>query len=286
MKVKDRIFEGLIKGVTFFTAIIIVFVIGFIVKESIPVFKSIGVLEFLFSSQWNPLGNEYGILYFILGSIYISLLSLIIALPLGLGCAVFLSYYTKRVTRNIILSFVEMLAGIPSVIFGFVGLLVIVKFFENNINMTSGECMLAGAILLAIMILPFIIDNCYESIEEGRKLYDEASLNLSVSKWYTFRKVILRSITPAIMLSCVLAFSRSIGETMAVMMVIGNSPIFPRLLGKGETIPSLIALEMGSVEYSSIHYSGLYGAALVLIIIVLTCNISFFMMKGRKKYEG
>jgi phosphate transport system permease protein len=179
-----------------------------------------------------------------------------------------------------------MLAGVPSVIFGFIGLAVLVKAFEKYGNMSSGECVLAGAILLTLMILPFIVTNCTESMVRGRSLYEEASLNLGVDRWYTIHKIILPYAARAICASLILAFSRAMGETMAVMMVMGNSHVMPHLLGKGETIPALIALEMGSAEYGSAHYHALYAAGTVLLVILVICNLLFYMLQRYLRKDG
>ncbi len=167
-----------------------------------------------------------------------------------------------------------MIAGIPSVIFGFIGLVVLVKFLERHLHMTAGESVLAGSILLSVMLFPYMVTGCAEAFENGKAKYYAASQSLGVSKWYTMRKIILPCASNAIFVNMLLAFSRAIGETMAVMMVTGNSPIFPKLLGRAETIPSLIALEMGTAEYKSIHYSSLYAAGLILIITVFFIQLA------------
>ncbi|MEG0371045.1 MAG: phosphate ABC transporter permease subunit PstC [Clostridium sp.] len=282
---KDRFLEWFIKIITLITSLIIFLVIFFIINEGIPIFREVGIKNFVFGTNWSPIGvdKHYGILNFILGSMYVSLLAICIAMPIGFGCSVFLCYMVKKRIRKLIISFIDMIAGLPSVIFGFIGLIILVKFFEIRLGMTTGECVLCGGVLLGVMILPFIIDNCLESIQDGKELYERSSLDLGVSRWYTLRRVIIPYSKKSILLSSILGFSRAMGETMAVMMVIGNSPIMPKLLGKGETIPSLIALEMGSVEYGSLHYSALYGAGLVLIVILLGCNIVFSSLKNIKR---
>lgn len=281
MNYKDKVIESIIKILTLVTSVIVFFVIIFIVVESIPIFKEVGIKDFIFQSEWNPIGKNksYGILPMILGSIYVSLLSILIAFPLGLGFSIFLCFLNSRI-RRIIVSFIDMLAGIPSVIFGFLGLIIIVKMFEKNLHMASGESVLAGGILLSIIILPFIITNCLESLLEGKGIYEDASLSLGVSKWFTIRKIVLPCSMKAVFISLILAFSRAMGETMAVMMVIGNAPLMPKLLSKTETIPSLIALEMGSVEYKSLHYSALYGAGVILLIMLFICNVLFYVLKN------
>ena len=146
-------------------------------------------------------------------------------------------------------------------------------------SLSTGESILSASLVLAFMILPYIVTHCTESIETYRRRYEETALGLGISPWHTMKTIILPSAKASIILSSVLAFSRAMGETMAVMMVVGNAPILPNLLGKAEPIPSLIALEMGSVEYNSLHYSGLYVAALVLLIILI---VYIYSWKTRK----
>ena len=136
------------------------------------------------------------------------------------------------------------------------------------------------------MILPYIVTHCTESIETYRQRYEETALGLGISPWHTMKAIVLPSAKGSIILSSVLAFSRAMGETMAVMMVVGNAPILPNLLGKAEPIPSLIALEMGSVEYNSLHYSGLYVAALVLLIILILTNVLVYIYSWKTRKDG
>ncbi|MEA5096721.1 MAG: phosphate ABC transporter permease subunit PstC [Sedimentibacter saalensis] len=267
---KEKIFKSLITIGAILSSILVLLVFFYILKESIPFFREVQIKEYLFGDTWSPLGTEkYSFLPMILATLYVSFLAIFIATPLGVGCALFLSFHVNKKYTKILLSFIDMIAGIPSVIFGFVGLIILVKFLENNLNMATGESVLAGGMLLAVMLFPYIVTGCTETFENGKMKYYTASLSLGVSKWYTMRKVMLPFAANSIFVNMLLAFSRAMGETMAVMMVTGNSPIFPRLLGRAETIPSLIALEMGTSTYKSIHYSSLYAAGLILIIIIL-----------------
>ena len=237
-------------------------------------FKEVKISEYLLEKTWSPLGSEkYSFLPMILATLYVSFLAIAIATPLGVGCALFLSFLVDKKKSKIILSFVDMLAGIPSVIFGFVGLVILVKFLEKKLDMVTGESVLAGGILLAIMLFPYVVTGCTETFEKGKLKYFIASQSLGVSKWYTMRKIMLPFAANSIVVNMLLAFSRAIGETMAVMMVTGNSPIFPKLLGRAETIPSLIALEMGTATYKSLHYHALYAAGLILIIIIFIIQL-------------
>lgn len=282
MNFKDKIFRHLIKLVAILSLSIIALIVTFIFKESLELFKVQSFYEFIFGLQWKPLSNtpKLGILPIILSTVYISVLALIIALPISIGAALFISFSLNENKKRIVKAFIAILAGIPSVVYGFVGLLVVVKFMEKHLNMASGESLLAGAIVLAVMITPYIIDSAEETFSKIYERYGKASEILGVSKEYMIKKLILPVARKSLLSGSILALGRAMGETMAVMMVIGNSPIMPKLLGKTQTIPALIALEMGSAEIGSKHYYGLYGAGFVLMIILIIINIVFQKIKG------
>ena len=282
----DKFFEYFTKGVTFFSFFILSFIIIFIVKESLPLFKEIGVIDFIFGKRWYPSSysnSAMGIFNIILATIYISILSIVIAFPIGLGCSIFLSCILEEKTKNILKPYIDILAGIPSVIYGFLGLIIVVKFFEI-LGRPSGESVLSGGVVLSIMVLPFMIDVCQETMTKLRKKYEASSKSLGISKWYMISELIVPASKKAMVISIILGLGRALGETMAVMMVIGNAPIFPKLLGKAQTISSLIALEMGMVEIGSIHYNGLFASGLVLMILIFLINVSINYFK--KKFIG
>lgn len=260
-----------------------IFLIIYISVEGVDLFVSVSPRDFLMSTDWHPLDHpgHFGILTMLLGSLYVSAVALLLGFPLGVGCAVFACFCLPKRLCRWLLAFIDMLAGIPSVIFGFIGLIILVRGMERYMPVSSGECVLSAGILLAIMILPFIVTNCSESMEYSRQLYEAASFDLGVDQWYTIRKIILPVSVPAFSVSLILAFSRAMGETMAVMMVMGNSKLLPALLGKGETVPSLIALEMGSAEYGSLHYQALYASGMVLLLVLILCNLVFFCFRYR-----
>ena len=282
-EMEEKIFKYITTFFTIVSLMILSFIILFITKESMVFFKEVGIVNFVFGRRWNPLDSldKLSIYPIILGTIYISVIGVLIALPLGIGNAIFLSCYMEGKTKKIIRSIIDILAGIPSVIYGFMGLLVLVKFFEVQFSFASGESVLAGGIILSIMMLPFIISTCEESMEKIYTTYSASSNAIGVSKSYMIRKIILPNSKRSLLVSAVLALSRGMGETMAVMMVIGNTPIMPRLLGKSQTIPSLIALEMGMAEVGSLHYHGLYAAGFILMIVLLMINIILYIIKEK-----
>lgn len=282
-KIREKIFEILIKMLTLFSVLILAFVVIFIFKESLTFFKEVSLLKFITGRKWNPLGppEELSILNIIRGTVHVSLVGIAIALPIGIGTAVVLSCYTNRNVKRLIRGIVDILAGVPSVIYGFVGLLVVVKFFEVNLSLASGESVLSGGIVLSVMLLPFIVSTCDESMEKIYREYSQSSRALGVSKSYMIRNLLLPASKRSILASVVLALGRGMGETMAVMMVIGNAPIVPRLLGKAQTIPSLIALEMGMAEVGSLHYHALFASGFVLMIMLLIINGLLYVIKNR-----
>lgn len=277
---KENIFRTIITIGAVLSGILVLLVFFYILKESMPFFREVNFKEYFFSDSWKPLSSNpsYSFLPMIGATLYISFLAILIATPLSVGCGLFLSFNTNKKSLKIILSFIDMIAGIPSVIFGFLGLVLLVKFLEKNLHMVTGESVLAGALLLSVMLFPYIVTGCTETFVKGKNIYYAASQSLGVSKWYTMRRIILPFARKSIFVNMILALGRAIGETMAVMMVTGNSPIFPRLLGRAETIPSLIALEMGTATYKSLHYSSLYAAGLILIILVLIIQVIAYMI--------
>lgn len=282
----DRIFSFIIKLLALLSSLTILFVLFFILKESLPVFKDVSLFKFILGNTWRPLSNppSISILPIILGTIYISLLSIVIALPIGVGCSLFLVFNVPKGLKSLLKAIIDILTGIPSVVYGFIGLLTIVKFFERHFFMSSGESVLAGGILLSIMILPFIISTCEESMQKIKDRYESQARALGVSKWYMISKLILPCAKRSILASVILALGRAMGETMAVMMVIGNSPIMPRLLGKAQTIPSLIALEVGTAQVNSLHYHGLFASGLILMVLLLIINAILYFVKKNITY--
>lgn len=280
---KNIVFKFMISLLTLFSLLILSFIIIFILKESLVFFEEVSIINFISGRKWNPLDapDKLSIYPTILGTLYVSFIGIIIALPIGVGNAIVLSTYTKGESKRMIKSLIDILAGIPSVIYGFIGLLVLVKFFELKFSFPAGETILAGGIILAIMMLPFIISTCQESMEKVYDEYSKSSNVLGVSKSYMIRKIVLPNSIRGILASAVLALARGMGETMAVMMVIGNSPIMPKLLGKGRTIPSLIALEMGMATVGSLHYHALYASGFVLMMILLIINIILYIIKRK-----
>lgn len=288
-KIQDGLFRAVMGLFAFLTVLLLAFLIWFVFRESLPAIREVGLGELLTGNQWRPLiyseESSFGMRNMILSTLYVSALAVLFALVIGVGCALFLACRASERQRNIIMPYIDLLASIPSVVYGFIGLYIVVKFFEK-LGRATGESILAGGIVLSVMILPYMISSCCDTMVRLHNRYEPASRGLGVSRWYMASQLVLPASTRGILISMALATGRAMGETMAVMMVMGNSMAFPKLLGKGETISALIAMEMGIAEVGSTHYSALYTAGLVLMVMLFAINIVFELLKKKLAKGG
>lgn len=288
-KAEEGIFRGILGLLTLATVLLLAFLIFFIARESLPAIREVGLKELLLGDSWRPIiykdAPSYGMRNMILSTLYVSAVAVVFALIIGVGCALFLACAATSRQRTLIMPFIDLLASIPSVVYGFVGLYIVVKAFEK-FGMATGECVLAGGIVLSVMILPYMISSCCDTMVRIRSRCGAASESLGVSRWYMAGQLVLPASVRGILISMALATGRAMGETMAVMMVMGNAIGLPRLLGKGETISSLIAMEMGIAVVGSTHYSALYTAGFVLMVILFAINLIFEQLKKRLKGGG
>ena len=280
----NALFSVLIKALTALTVMVLAFVIYFIVKEALPTFDEVAVPDFLLGRRWMPIAYtgepSFGIFNFIAATLYVSLVAMVLAVRVGVGAAIYLSCVATQRMRGILYPFVDLLAGIPSVIYGFMGLTLMVRLFIRA-GVHTGSCVLAAGILLAVMLLPFLISSCSETMLKVRERYQPAADALGISKWHMVATIVLPGSWKNILLSMILAIGRAMGETMAVMMVIGNANLFPSLLGKSESIAAVIALEMGTAVVGSTHYHALYAAGLVLMLLLFLINSGITLLRSK-----
>ncbi|MGI6755905.1 MAG: phosphate ABC transporter permease subunit PstC [Atopobiaceae bacterium] len=285
----NAVFLVLVKLLAALSFASLVFVIAFIVIEALPTFQEVSLSDFLFGQVWMPIDftgtTSFGIFNFIVATVLVSVLALLCALAISIGAAVFLCGRASIKARTILIPLIDLLAGVPSVVFGFIGLEVVTVAFRHA-GVSSGSCVLAAALVLAVMILPFLVSSITESLDEQCKRYQQSSDALGVSRWQFLASVALSASRRSILMSLVLAAGRAMGETMAVMMVIGDANLFPTLLGKSESIAALIALEMGTAVVGSTHYHALYAAGLVLMILVGLVNVVVWLIKRRVRKAG
>ena len=288
-KAEDWIFRSVLGVLTLVTVLLLAFLIFFIFRESLPAIREVGLKALLLGDSWRPIiysdVPSFGFRNMILSTLYVSALAVFFALIVGVGCALFLACAATERQRTLVMPYIDLLASIPSVVYGFVGLYIVVKFFETC-GMATGESVLAGGIVLSVMILPYMISSCCDTMVRIRNRYQAASHSLGVSRWYMAGQMVLPASLRGILISMALATGRAMGETMAVMMVMGNAIGVPSLLGKGETISALIAMEMGIAVVGSTHYSALYTAGFVLMILLFAINLGFEALKRKLKKGG
>ena len=275
-KLENSLFLFFVYAFLFLSIGILSFFFLFLAKESLPLFESVSLPSFLFSSKWNPMAftgtASFGIFHFLMGSISVSFLALLFSTLLSLGCSIFFAFYFWEKGRRILYPLLDLLSGIPSVVYGFIGLTVGKPLFLK-MGVSTGSCVLLAAALLSILIFPFMVDSITDSMVKLKAKYFLEARALGLSPAYIILRLILPSSLRSIFLAFLLGSGRALGETMAVMMVVGNANLFPKLLSKGETIASLIALEMGSAEYHSLHYHALYASGLVLLLLVALIHL-------------
>lgn len=253
----------------------------FLFANGVPAMLKIGLKNFIFGLKWKPSIDLYGIFPMIVGSITVTLGALILGVPLGLFTAVFLARYCPKQLYNFFESGVKLLAGIPSVVYGFFGLTVIVPAIRNIFG-GNGTSILAASIVLAIMILPTIISVSESSIRAVPSLYFEGSLALGACKERSIFLVELKAAKSGIMAGIILVVGRVVGETMAVIMVAGNQAILPRSLVKGiRTLTANIVLEMGYA--ADLHRDALIATSVILFIFILIINLCFSLLKEKKE---
>ncbi|WP_094605262.1 hypothetical protein SPSIL_003410 [Sporomusa silvacetica DSM 10669] len=279
----DRYVRYLFITSAFLMTVIILSIIVFVGQQGLATFKEISPMEFFLSSKWDPTENQYGALSFITGSVYVTILAVLFGAPLGLAGAVFMAKIAPEWLREIMRPATDLYVAIPSVVYGYVGLTVLVPFIREFFHVNTGFGLFAAALILAIMILPTIISISEDALRAVPKTLEEASLALGATRWQTIAKVLLPSALPGILTAIILAMARAIGETMAVQMVIGNTPQMAKsLFTPTSTLPSEIVVEMGNTPFGSAWGNSLFLMALVLLIISLAMILLIRQIAARR----
>lgn len=254
----------------------------------VPIGK-VKVGEFLTHTKWYPTNQpaaQLGILPLILGTLWVSLGAILIALPLGLATAIYLAEVADKRLRNILKPLIELLAGIPSVVYGFFGLVVVVPLVQKTFGLAVGETALVGSIILGIMALPTIITIAEDAILTTPKSLKEASLALGASRWQTMVRVVIPYAKSGIAAAIILGIGRAVGETMAVLMVSGNASVIPHsFLQPVRTIPATIAAELGEAPAGGIHFKALFALGIILFIITFGINLAVELVKSKSRRD-
>jgi len=266
----DRLSRYLFISSAVLVSLIILCIIWFVGMQGLSTFREVSVIEFFTSSKWSPDSGQFGALTFIAGSLGTTLIAILLGGPLGLAGAVFLAEIAPPWVRSFMRPATDLFAGIPSVVYGYVGLTVIVGFIRKSTHSSTGYGVLAAGIVLAIMILPTVISLSEDALRALPGTYKEASLALGATRWQTIRRVLVPAASPGILTAIILAMARAIGETMAVQMVIGNSSRFPgSFVTPTSTLTSNIVMEMGNTPFGSTWNNALFLMSFILLIIAL-----------------
>lgn len=277
--IKEGIAKALFVGAAGISILAVALICVFLFANGVPAIAQIGLPEFLFGTTWRPANDIYGIFPMIIGSIYVTAGAIVVGVPTGLLCAIFLSRFANGKVAAVLKPGVELLAGIPSVVYGFFGLVLIVPFIRTNMP-GNGLSLLAAAVLLGIMILPTIITVAQSGLDAVPKKYYEGALALGADHERTVFRVIVPAATSGIMAGVVLGVGRAIGETMAVIMVAGNQPLIPESLFNGvRTMTANIVLEMGYA--ADLHRGALVATGVVLFVFILLITMLFNVIKKR-----
>ena len=271
-----------------FAIVIFVFTIFlFLLRDSLSLFRHYPLAQFLFGRKWLPISDppQFGVVPLLLGSVYVTLWAVFICVPLGVGSAMFIAEVAPKAIKNVLKSFVEILAAIPSVVLGFLGIIWLGPMLRDTFHLSTGMCGLTGSLLLAFMALPTIISISEDALTGVPRSYREAAYGLGATRWQTLWRVILPSASSGIVAAVMLGIGRVVGETMVVLMVTGNAPVVPTsILQPLRTLTATIAGEMGETVGGSEHYYALFGVGLVLFVITFAINLvaDLFLRRARK----
>ncbi|TVY08095.1 phosphate ABC transporter permease subunit PstC [Paenibacillus cremeus] len=281
----DRIMRIIFVGSAILVSVIIFSIIAFVGWQGVKTFSAVSPSEFFFSTDWTPSKDKFGAFPFLYSTMLLTLLSVVMSLPLALAGAVFMAKIAPSWVREILRPATDLFVGIPSVVYGLIGLTVIVPFLAK-FNEGFGYGILPAAIILAIMIMPTILSISEDAIRSLPGRLEEASLALGATRWQTIWRVLLPAARPGILTGVILGMGRAIGETMAVFMVIGNSPQMPKsLLSSTTVLTTAVVKDMGNTHYGSTWNNALFLMALVLLLISLLLIIVIRIVAKRSELK-
>ncbi len=285
-KLKEFVIEKLVSFSGIASIFFVTLIFLFLLKEGLAVFKSVGPFNFLSGKSWYPISEppQLGILPLILGSLLVTLGAAVISIPIGVGCAVYIAEIAPAKSKEVLKAGIELLAAIPSVVLGFIGMVTLVPLVKGLFGLPTGLTALSGSIMLAFMAMPTIVSVAEDALYSVPKNYKEGAFALGATHWQTIRRVILPAASSGILAAVMLGIGRVIGETMAVMMITGNAAVIPHsLLAPVRTLTATIAAEMGEAVVGSEHYFALFAIGIVLFIISFAINVTADLFLHKKE---
>jgi phosphate transport system permease protein len=273
---KEKIYKWIFTAIAFASLIFLIGIITVLFREGLPIISNISFLKFIFGKSWYPTFEppEFGILPLIAASFWVTLGAMFICVPLGVGSALFIHELAGEKTKAYLKPVVELLAAIPSIVFGFFGMLVVAPYIQYLFKLPTGLCAFTASLVMGIMALPTIISISEDALSYVPKSFKEASYALGATRWQTLIKVVLPAAGSGVSTSIILGMSRIVGETMTVLMVSGGAAVMPTtFFGPVRPMTATIAAEMGEAVTGSPHYSALFAIGLVLFLITLAINV-------------
>ncbi len=276
-KINEYFLTWLIKISGYSAIIFVLMIFYFLLQEGLPTLGQVSITN-LFSSRWYPIEDYFGLLPLIGGSLIVTLGAAVFSIPIGICTAVFIAEIAPRSARDFLKPFIEVLGGIPSVVLGFLGILILAPELRRLLDLPTGLTALAGSILLGGIAIPTIVSVSEDALDSVPRSYRDAALALGATEWQTIWKVTLPAARSGVLTAIMLGIGRTIGETIAVMMVTGNAPVIPvkwnSFFAPVRTMTATIAAEMGEVAKNSTHYHVLFFIGLVLFLVSLGINIA------------
>jgi len=276
-KIKEFFIEKLIFICGLASIFFVVLIFLFLTKEGLAVFKYVSPADFLAGKSWYPISEpaQLGILPLIFGSLVVTLGAAIISIPIGVACAVYIAEIAPSKIKEVLKAGIELLAAIPSVVLGFIGMVTLVPWVKTVFHLPTGLTALSGSIILAFMAMPTIVSIAEDALYSVPKSYKEGAFALGATHWQTIYRVLLPAASSGIVAAVMLGIGRVIGETMAVMMITGNAAVIPQsILVPVRTLTATIAAEMGEAVVGSEHYFALFAIGIVLFIISFIVNVT------------
>jgi phosphate ABC transporter permease protein PstC len=290
VNIKEKIIEKMLLVSASLSIIIVILIFIFLFSEGAPAFSEISLLEFLTGPSWQPtsiMKPEFGTVPLLYGTLLVTLIAMVIAIPIGIAIAVYIAEVAHPLEKEILKPVIELLAGIPSVVYGFFALVILASWIQQLTGTNSRLNALNGGVILAIMAIPAIASLAEDAITSVPREYKEASLALGASRWETIRNVVLPSSTSGILAAVLLGFGRVIGETMAVLMATGNAAMINfNILDSIRTITATVAIETPEVAFGSLHYHALFALAIFLFSITFAFNYLAGIVMRRFRRKG
>jgi phosphate transport system permease protein len=286
-RIKEWFIEKTIylSGIT--SIVIVSLIFAFLLKEGLPILWNVPLTDFIFAKNWYPISEppQFGVLPLIIGSLLVTIGAAFLSVPVGIGSALFIAEIAPRRTKEVLKAGIELLAAIPSVVIGFIGMVTLGPIIKNIFNLDTGLTALTGSITLAFMAMPTIVSIAEDAITAVPRQYREAAIAMGATKWQTTGRIVAYAARPGMVAAVMLGIGRVIGETMAVMMVTGNAALIPHsILQPVRTLTATIAAEMGETVQGGDHYAALFAIGIVLFIITFLINgIADFYLHRTKK---